>query len=697
MIELWRRLATTTLAVTLLAATTCPQAAGLPIYDESLQSGFVGGYSYGGGSTFGSTLQAHIGTHSVEFVGDSYNAVSFTHPTASFALSTYPTLHFWIRGGSSGGQQLELFISSDRDNGVPAVHAPLNGFIAGGSISGSQWREVTVPLTQPPLSAVGSVERFDLQSEAGGAVQAAVYIDDVSLQGVVSDPIFANGFESSDIGPAPNGLVDEHDVTVGAMVSDRFTWRDSANLPRVAVLAHNDQLGPQAVGGYVNHGGAMREFRYQLPGNTTRIASVTTYGNGGYGGFGYVVSHSAWLPPNGFCNGDDSPLGYTYAGTWQRIFEGRHHAIFRFQQNYERHCTQTSPASTTLIPVTIDWIFSTGHDHPLWSITYDMNAIAADKLFDDSRAPYGELNMDGNGSIDISGVAWGDKFKFTSTSAPVTLGSTWTWNTGNTVPYVKEWIVSSDATMGLVQTQTISQQDAGAGRNPNYHDLTPRWGTTSAGGNAGGTYLMPWQDDWPYQANADNLGPSSSNNNSRLTWGSQYGFLGQTTYASNTNTAPGNDGPFLPGWPWESYSVFVVLDRHSVLPVEAQVTEVETIQGLTLSASIGNVATTGPAGVNRVDTTTYAPVGYDKVYSALTFAAAANVLDATITLASGTLHKPLVIVRGVNAYPTTVKLNNTTLILDTDYFPSLRPDTGELWITLNVTLSGAGNHLQILP
>ena len=697
MIGIGHDLARMACAVTLLAAAMETRSTDLPIYDESLESGFVGGYSYGGGTTFGSTAQAHNGTNSVEFIGNSYNAVSFTHPSSSFAISTYPTLHFWIRGATSGSQQLELYVGSDRDNGTPPVHAPLNGFIAGGSISATQWREVTVQLAQPPLSAVGSVERIDLQSEAGGAMQAAVYIDDMSLQGSVSDPIFANGFESTDIGPAANGLVEEHDVTVGAMVSDRFTWRDSGNLPRVAVLAHNDQLGPQSVGGYVNHGGAMREFRYQLPGNTTRIASVTTYGNGGQGGFGYVVSHSAWLPPNGFCNGDDSPLGYTYAGTWQRVFEGRHHAIFRFQQNYERHCTQNSPASTTLIPVTIDWVFATGHDHPLWSITYDMNAIAADRLFDDSRAPYGELNMDGDGSIDISGVAWGDKFKFTSTSAPVTLGSSWTWNTPNTVPYVKEWIVSSDATMGLVQTQTIDQQDAGAGRNPNYHDLTPRWGTTSAGGNAGGTYLMPWQDDWPYQANADNLGPSSSNNNSRLTWGTQYGFLGQTTYASNTNTSPGNSGPFLPGWPWESYSVFVVLDRHSVLPVEAQVTQVETVQGLALSATVGSVATSGPAGVNRVDTITYVPAGYDKVYSALTFEAAGNSLDATIGIGSGTLRKPLVIVRSVTAYPTTVKLNNVTLVRDTDYFPTLRADKSELWITLNANLSGATNHLQLIP
>ena len=35
--------------------------------------------------------------------------------------------------------------------------------------------------------------------------------------------------------------------------------------------------------------------------------------------------------------------------------------------------------------------------------------------------------------------------------------------------------------------------------------------------------------------------------------------------------------------------------------------------------------------------------------------------------------------------------------MDTDYFPSLRTDKSELWITLNKDVSGAGNRLQISP
>ena len=64
-------------------------------------------------------------------------------------------------------------------------------------------------------------------------------------------------------------------------------------------------------------------------------------------------------------------------------------------------------------------------------------------MFDGSTDP---LNTDV-----IGGVSWGDQYKFFSTSAPVTFNSTWTWNTPNTVPYVKLWMQNVDATMGIVQ------------------------------------------------------------------------------------------------------------------------------------------------------------------------------------------------------------------------------------------------------
>lgn len=664
----------------------------LTVYDDALQNGFED-WSYGGGSDFANTTPVHGGTNSISLAGNNFNAISMTHASGALSTATYPLLHFWIHGGASGGQALTLILQNDCAIGTctPVAQSSLNAFIAGGAPGANTWREVTVPITQPPLSYTGNYDRIDIASASAGT-QGSVYFDDVSLQPAASiiDPIFANGFDGS--APAVPALVQEHDVIVASMVSDRFTWRDSANRPRVAVLAHNDgQTGPSAPGGYPNKGGALREFRYQMPDDSTRVAGVTNYGNAGQGGFGYVVSHSAWPSNGGGCNGDDSPLGYGFPGAFRRVFEGRHHAIFRFTQDYPRHCSPAAGGASSVVPVTIDWTFSTGRDNPLWSITYDMSALPADFLFDDSRAPYGELNIDGTGATDISGVAWGDRWQFSSTTSPVTLNSHWTWNTPNTVPYVKLWVDSTDATMGLVQSQTMTQQDAGA-RNQYYHDITAFWNKTSAQGNAGDSTVMPWQDSWPYQANAYSIDADTPNSNARLTWGTSFGFLGQTSYSVYDGVTPS-----APGYPRKSYAVYVVLGPHSTGPVEAQRAEIEARQTVVLSASIGSVATSGPAGPARSDTITYEPAGYDPVHGALTFNAAGNMLDANIAVGSGTLEHPMLIVRGLNAYPATVLLNGTTLIADADYFASLRADTNELWLTLNRNLSGAGNHLQLQP
>jgi hypothetical protein len=135
-------------------------------------------------------------------------------------------------------------------------------------------------------------------------------------------------------------LLIEHDVTVGGMVSDRFTWNDAANQPRVAVLAHNDgQTGP---GG--TRGGELSEFRYQAAGVTRIVAASGSSASG----FGYVVSHrnegTSGLPPGT----DDSPLGHFFTGHFQRVFEGRHHAIFRFSQLYPQYSTTAAIPPDTL-------------------------------------------------------------------------------------------------------------------------------------------------------------------------------------------------------------------------------------------------------------------------------------------------------------------------------------------------------------
>ncbi len=200
-------------------------ATDLVVYDEAFRNGFTGDYSYGGGSDFASTTVAHGGTHSVAFTGNDFKR-GLVHQSRSGVRGVgVSVLHFWIHGGTTGGQQLEIFVCTD-ESASSCADAPLDGFIAGGAIAANQWREVTVPLGAPPLSLGGSFGRIDLQNQVTPGVQPTLYIDDMSLVaagGGGPDAIFADGFDTPQ---AANLLVDEHDVTAGGMTSDRFTWRD---------------------------------------------------------------------------------------------------------------------------------------------------------------------------------------------------------------------------------------------------------------------------------------------------------------------------------------------------------------------------------------------------------------------------------------------------------------------------------------
>lgn len=685
----------------LLAAGLLPHAhaADLVVYDDQVRNGFRDDYSYGEGSIhdFNHTTIVHGGTKSIRFVGTDYGAVSFYRETGTLAIADYPTLRLWVHGGTAGGQSLTLFLQNtenDTDEYTPLV--------VPGGIQANTWKQVTVPLNQPPLSAIGSFDRIDLQINAVAA-QPALYIDDVTLldgsggPGPV-DPVFGDGFEGGGEPPAPAvpPMQIDRDVLVDGIESDRFTWRDAALQPRVAVLAHNDDAPFNG-----SRGGALREFRYQV-GASTRIARTSQYGNGGYKGFGYVVSHRR-EGTTGLGGADDSPLGAGFPGTFTRVFEGRHHAIFRFTQNYPRHSrTGAAPPNTQyMVPVTIEWTFATGLDHPLWSVTWDLSAVPQNALDDDSRAPYGELLFDGSaqpgfGHATIAGVAWGDRYRFTTTTAPATLNSAWTWNTPNTFPFVKLWTTTVDATMGLVSTRTLDQQDAGGGRNPYYIDQRDFWGKTSAQGNAGPSYVMPTNNEWPYQAIAFSFaGNATPTNNTRLTWGTQYGFLGQQPYYANNIVGVENTGS---GWPKKSYSVNVVLGTHTSGPVEAVQARNAALQATTLAATVGTVPASGPAGVADAAVANYVPAGYDHVRGALTFSAAGNALDATIAVGGGhTLRHPLIVVRNWTAagLPSSVRLGDAVLVADDDYFASRRAGANELWITLDRDLAGAGHRLRV--
>jgi hypothetical protein len=182
-----------------------------------------------------------------------------------------------------------------------------------------------------------------------------------------------------------------------------------------------------------------------------------------------------------------------------------------------------------------------------------------------------------------------------------------------------------------------------------------------------------------------------------MTWGTPYGFLGQSTYGdfvSNLEVSP-------PSWKFQSYSLWFVFGDQGQAPVEQQVSQAQAAQALTLGATVGAVAASGPAGIADSTSTAYAPAGYDPLYGALTFVADHGALTATLNVAAATsVDDPLIVVRGFSGsassgYPSHLLVDGVELIADRDYFPSLWGAQQQLWITLRRSLPAGAHTLKI--
>jgi hypothetical protein len=505
-----------------------------------------------------------------------------------------------------------------------------------------------------------SAERDGNGGSGGSVVQAAGggRGGSVSKAGAGSSPGGSGTAAAGGSGPIPEGacaeLRFEEDVTAAGRDTDKFTWSDAACRPRTAAMAR--------VGG-----GYLRQFSYEMDG-AVRIVSATDAN--GHPGWGFSVNHE--LPGGTVTHGRP--------GTFKPLFVGAHHAIYEY--HYE---------AISQLPVTLHWLFSSGRSHPVLAITYDLNAQPKG-LGADSRTPYGDIAWDGDdnaGSTVVSGVGWGDRYKFITTTAPLTMDSTWDYTEPNLVPYVLEWADASDAEMGAVQTQTHLQKDAGG------YWFYANWGKTSENQTKSDGQIgnMPVTWNWPYQLNQYELcieDPAclkATTGSHRLAWGANYGAIGGAD-ESGMYAAYGDDKQ-LSGWPYQSYSVFMVLDRHSAMPVFAQAREVEIVQKTTLTASVGSVVAMVPGGVGRSDLQPTDPPGYDHRYSTWNVQAEANSVAFKVEVSEGSLSAPtLVVSRFSGTTVPSVFVDGVSGIPDVTFMASVVPEREELWLTFRPGWSG---------
>lgn len=463
-------------------------------------------------------------------------------------------------------------------------------------------------------------------------------------------------------------------TSVGGYVSDVYRWRDSSNKERSAALVRNNALDPAGF-----YGGYIRRFTYQKADNSTVQAVGGRDPN--HPGWGYTLHHdgSQDLDRN-------TSSSRRTQGTYRVVFQGRHHALHEYSWTTLRTQGElpTYPPVDRAIKTTVQYLFATGRDNPVWVHTVDSSALAANAVNLDDRSPAGELSFDGIDGA-VSGAGWGDRYKFLTTSAPLSIASSWDYTQTNRVPYVHMWSDGTNTEIGATQTSTRLHRDGGFGWFYNNWGRTSANKVVSAGSPA--TQSMPAEWNWTYQLNQWEL----PGNSKRIAWGTNAGAVGKTAYP-----VYGDDGTQV-GYPYTTRSVNMVLGPKGATGLQTQETERSVDSALT--ALQGTVPSSGPRGIGAASTVieAYATAGWNPTYGVFEAVAAANAARLVLDTRGGTLNNPVWRILGYTAAaPATLAISINggaaqTLVADQDYFASVvtMGAQSELWLTLKRSLVGS--------
>lgn len=145
-----------------------PPVNGMSIYAEGLVNGW-NNWSWASVNT-GSTAEAHTGASAIAVTADAFEALYLQH--AALPTGAYQSLRFWVHGGDTGGQTLNV-VALRNDVAQPAV--PI------GPLQPGEWQEFVIPLSQLGIANVADLSGLWLQENAG-VTQPTFHVDDVSLE-----------------------------------------------------------------------------------------------------------------------------------------------------------------------------------------------------------------------------------------------------------------------------------------------------------------------------------------------------------------------------------------------------------------------------------------------------------------------------------------------------------------------------------
>jgi Glycoside hydrolase family 44 len=162
------------LLVPLLAAFSFAIQADQVVYDDALENGWQ---NWGWATlNYANISPVHSGSDSISVtIASAWQGIQLYH--SDMDVSPYSSISFWLDGGSSGGQRLQVYGLLDlggTNNFATAPRYPLSALVA------NTWQQFTVPLSSLGVAGSNNFTGFVIQDTIGAA-QPPFYVDDISL------------------------------------------------------------------------------------------------------------------------------------------------------------------------------------------------------------------------------------------------------------------------------------------------------------------------------------------------------------------------------------------------------------------------------------------------------------------------------------------------------------------------------------
>jgi hypothetical protein len=158
------------LAISLAVPMVSAAQTSMTIYTDSLVNGWSDG-SYSVTLNYANTLPVHSGSDSISVtVNSAYGGIQLNH--SSMTNSAFASISFWLNGGSSGGQQLQMY--GNLSTGVQTARYYLNAPMV------NTWQQYIVPLSALGVANTTNFTGFAIQDSAGSS-EPIFYLDDIQL------------------------------------------------------------------------------------------------------------------------------------------------------------------------------------------------------------------------------------------------------------------------------------------------------------------------------------------------------------------------------------------------------------------------------------------------------------------------------------------------------------------------------------